>query len=321
MKHPVDRMAFAGGGVVRLSNLGSDGSELKEFANRADAGILPVWQGKPLVTAANSLCWLTRSHPCLSQVSEDPVCLGLWDDSPRFAADISAWSPDSSHSIEVDSILDGTEQQHPDAPEGARFVNLRSMMTTLANAEAELAAIAKSLLSWHARHRFCANCGSASRIAAAGWQRKCERCSTIHFCRTDPVVIMLITSGNSLLLGRAHGWPDRMHSLLAGYMEPGETVEAAVRRETFEETGIRVGQVSYVASQPWPFPSSLMLGCKGAAETTEITMDESELDNALWMTREEVLQTYADSSGPVAPPRPGSIAEQLIWLWLSGRLA
>ena len=321
MKHPANRMAFAGGGVVRLSNLGNDGDELKEFANRADARILPVWQGKPLVSAEKSLCWVTHSHPCLSLVSEDPVCLGFWDDVPRFAADISAWSPEYSHSIEVDSILDRTVQQHPDAPEGARFVNLRSMMTTLANAEAELAAIAKSLLSWHARHRFCANCGSASRIAAAGWQRKCDCCSAIHFCRTDPVVIMLITSGNSLLLGRAHGWPDRMHSLLAGYMEPGETVEAAVRRETFEETGIRVGQVSYVASQPWPFPSSLMLGCKGAAETTEITMDESELENALWMTREQVLQTYTDSGGPVAPPRPGSIAEQLIWLWLSGRLA
>ena len=181
--------------------------------------------------------------------------------------------------------------------------------------------MAKALLSWHASHRFCAKCGSPSRSMAAGWQRQCGDCNAMHFPRTDPVVIMLVSTGNSILLGRAHGWPERMHSLLAGFMEPGETIEAAVRRETAEETGIEVGRVRYVASQPWPFPSSLMIGCTGLALGTEICLDRNELAAALWMTREEVLDIYANRESAVAPPRQGTIAENLIRRWLTGKIS
>ena len=319
MTSSIGQMAFSGGGIVR-KQLPDDGpGSFDSLARRDDAGILPVWRGKPLVDRGGSLCWLDRHHACLQAIDET-VFLGLQNNSPRFAVDMSSWSPDTGIPERPDSILDRTEQCHPDAPKGSKFSNLRSLIGTLDEADSELAAIAKSLLLWHSRHRHCANCGSPCRMIACGWQRKCESCSTIHFCRTDPVVIMLVTSGNSVLLGRAHGWPDRMHSLLAGYMEPGETIEAAVRRETFEETGIKVGRVAYVASQPWPFPSSLMIGCIGSAESTEIALDRNELEGAAWLTREEMKDAFFNPESPIAPPRHGSIAAHLIWLWLSGRV-
>lgn len=320
VKQSAGHMAFAGGGILRPRFPQDGPDEIESLASRDDSGFLPVWRGKPLVDRENSLCWLHREHACLSEISEGPVFLGMQDGIPRFAADISTWSPAVGAPDRLEGLHDRTEQRHPDAPEGARFLNLRMLMTSLDEAEAELVAMAKSLLAWHSNHGHCAQCGGASRMYSGGWQRKCDSCSTVHFCRTDPVVIMLITSGNSLLLGRAHDWPDRMHSLLAGYMEPGETIEAAVRRETLEETGVRVGRVDYVASQPWPFPTSLMIGCSGVAETTAITLDREELAAALWLTREEMRDTFFSSEGPIAPPRAGSIANNLIWRWLSGRL-
>ena len=321
MKQSAGHKAFAGGGILR-PRFPQDGPEtIDSLASRVDSGFLPVWRGKPLVDRDNTLCWLNREHACLSESSEGPVFLGMHDGIPRFAADISAWSPEVGVPDRLDGLHDQTEQHHPGAPEGARFLNLRVLMSSLDEAEAELAAMAKSLLAWHSNHGHCAKCGGTSRMSSGGWQRICDSCSTVHFCRTDPVVIMLITSGNSLLLGRAHGWPDRMHSLLAGYMEPGETIEAAVRRETFEETGVKVGRVDYVASQPWPFPTTLMIGCTGIAETTNITLDREELEAALWLTREEMRDAFFSREGPVAPPRAGSIANHLIWRWLSGRLA
>lgn len=321
MNQSAGHMAFAGGGILRPQFPQDSQDAIDALALRDDSGFLPIWRGKPLVDRENSLCWLHREHACLSESLEGPVFLGRLDGVPRFAADISPWSPELGVPDRLDGLHDRTEQRHPDAPEGARFLNLRALMTSLDEAEAELAAVAKSLLAWHSSHGHCAKCGGASRMSSGGWQRTCDSCSTVHFCRTDPVVIMLITSGNSLLLGRSHGWPDRMHSLLAGYMEPGETIEAAVRRETLEETGIMVGRVDYVASQPWPFPTSLMIGCIGIAETTEIALDREELEAALWLTREEMRDSFFGSEGPVEPPRAGSIANHLIWRWLSGKLA
>jgi NAD+ diphosphatase len=154
----------------------------------------------------------------------------------------------------------------------------------------------------------------------AGWQRDCPSCSAHHFPRTDPVVIMLITRGNSVLVGRSHGWPEGMYSLLAGFVEPGETIEAAVRRETFEEAGIRVGAVSYLASQPWPFPSSLMLGCRGEALDDAITIEPNEIDDAIWVSREEMMDVFAGNSTRLKPARKGAIAHFLIWNWLADRL-
>ena len=151
---------------------------------------------------------------------------------------------------------------------------------------------AKALLAWHARHRFCANCGAPTNVSQAGWKRECPSCKVEHFPRTDPVVIMLAIDGDRCLLGRAGRFVANMWSCLAGFVEPGESIEEAARRETLEEAGIICGSVKYFASQPWPFPMSLMIGCHAQATSTEITVDREELEDARWFTRDEVALMF-----------------------------
>ncbi len=158
----------------------------------------------------------------------------------------------------------------------------------LPKATFSILAQARSLLHWHESHGFCAKCGAKSVMSDAGYRRHCEACGADHFPRTDPVVIMAVRHGQKLLLGRQSSWPPGMYSALAGFMEPGETMEAAVRREVLEEAGITVGAVTYAACQPWPFPSSLMIGMIGEAESTEIKIDKAELEDARWFERAEV---------------------------------
>ena len=200
------------------------------------------------------------------------------------------------------------------------FAELRRVMTWLSPRDAELAATAKAVQGWHLSHGFCARCGAETTITQAGWQRVCPACKTSHFPRTDPVVIMLITHGNSVLMGRSPGWPEGMYSLLAGFVEPGETLEAAVRREVFEESGVEVGEVSYLASQPWPFPASLMFGCQGRASSHKITIDPVEIEDALWVSREEMMDVFASKHPKILPARKGAIAHFLLENWLADRL-
>lgn len=182
---------------------------------------------------------------------------------------------------------------------------------------------ARSLVDWHARHRFCARCGSTTRIAKGGWQRDCSPdtggCGASHFPRTDPVTIMLVEHGESLLLGRQPRFPPRSFSALAGFVEPGETIEEAVVREVKEEAGVTVRDVRYIASQPWPFPSQLMIGCHAIAQGTALTVDETELEEARWFTRDEIayaLDAGRDGDGAFAPPPPAAIAYSLLKWWL-----
>jgi NAD+ diphosphatase len=183
--------------------------------------------------------------------------------------------------------------------------------------EQGILAMAKSLLDWHRRHRFCANCGAPTALSQAGFRRDCAACGTQHFPRTDPVVIMLIARGDHCLLGRQPRFPPGMYSCLAGFLEPGETIEDAVRRETFEEAGIRVGAVSYAASQPWPFPSSLMIGCIGEALSETITIDREELEDARWFHRDEI-RLMLDRRHPdgLAAANPIAIAHHLVRRWM-----
>jgi NAD+ diphosphatase len=185
--------------------------------------------------------------------------------------------------------------------------------------ELGMLAQAKSMLSWHARHRFCANCGSSTASATGGLRRDCAACGTQHFPRTDPVSIMLIARGDSCLLGRQKRFVAGSYSCLAGFISPGETLEDAVRREILEEAGIKVGRVSYVASQPWPFPSSIMIGCYGEALTEEIVLDRDELEDARWFHRDEVaaMLERRHPDGLITPP-PMAIANHLMRAWLSG---
>ena len=176
---------------------------------------------------------------------------------------------------------------------------------------------AKALLSWHARHRFCAVCGAATELAEGGWRRHCPSCKSEHFPRTDPVVIMLAINGERCLLGRQSRFAPGMWSCLAGFVEPGESIEEAVRRETFEEAGIRCGRVVYFASQPWPFPMSLMIGCHVQALSSELVVDHAELENARWFERDAAakLLTKQHPEGLTAPP-PVAIAHHIIRAWV-----
>ena len=175
----------------------------------------------------------------------------------------------------------------------------------------------KALLNWHARHQFCPNCGAATASVEGGWRRDCRSCKTQHFPRTDPVVIMLAVHGDRCLLGRSHRFQPGMWSCLAGFVEPGEAIEDAVRRETREEAGIVCGRVSYFASQPWPFPTSLMIGCHAEALSHEIVLDRTELDDARWFAREDIglILARTHPAGFTAP-QPFAIAYHIIRSWV-----
>ncbi len=187
--------------------------------------------------------------------------------------------------------------------------------------ELGLLATGKSILGWHARHRFCAQCGSETAFAAGGFRRECASCGTHHFPRVDPVVIMLIRRGDACLLGRSPRFKETMFSCLAGFLEPGETIEDSVRRETFEEVGLRIGAVAYHASQPWPFPSSLMIGCVADALDETIVIDPVELVEARWFARAEVAAMMAGThpDGLSVPP-PMAIAHLLMRSFVEGRI-
>ncbi|MBC7158164.1 MAG: NAD(+) diphosphatase [Rhodobacteraceae bacterium] len=317
------RVTFAGGGLERAAAIRGDSAALAARWAAPNTRVLALWRGKPLVAGAGGegIGWLPPGHAVLEDAVEAPIFIGEDAKGAIFAADVSAWEPAEIDVAALGSFFDPTEQTHPALPPELRFAELRRIMARLDPTGAEVAVTARALLNWHASHRFCARCGQESEIVMAGWQRTCPACGAHHFPRTDPVVIMLIRHGNSVLLGRSPGWPEGMYSCLAGFVEPGETIEAAVRREVAEETGVRVGHVGYVASQPWPFPNSLMIGCVGEAETTDIVPDPDEIEDALWLAREDLVSVWAGTHPRIHPARKGAIAHFLLENWLAGRIA
>ena len=195
---------------------------------------------------------------------------------------------------------------------------LWSLMASLAPEDLALYGGARSVVDWHARHRFCAACGEATTLAKGGWQRDCGACGAQHFPRTDPVTIMLVEHGGRLMLGRGLGWPEGRFSALAGFVEPGESIEEAVAREVLEESGVRVRDVTYVASQPWPFPSQLMIGCHSYADDDALKIDETEMAEVRWFTRNEVEAALAgDADAPFLAPPPHAIAHHLLRWWIA----
>ncbi|KIC11948.1 NUDIX hydrolase [Leisingera sp. ANG-M1] len=327
MKHAEQVTFGGGGGLERAAHMRGDPEALTAAWADCRAQVLLMWRGKPLTVREagadlpGGLAWTAPAHALAASRQDEALFLGLAPGgTPCFACDLSDWQPDGLDQDALNSFADASEQQHPDLPPAHVFAELRRVMTRLTPLEAELAATAKALLSWHRSHRFCASCGEPSNLAQAGWQRLCPSCKTPHFPRTDPVVIMLITHGDSVLMGRSPGWPEGMYSLLAGFVEPGETLEAAVRRETFEETGVRVGPVSYLSSQPWAFPMSLMFGCAGEAVSQDITIDPNEIEDALWVSRQEMMTVFAGGHPVLKPARKGAIAHFLLKNWLADTL-
>jgi len=305
-----ETVTFGGSGLDRAAELRGDPSVLAQ----AREAIL-LWRGKPLVEGPglDRLVRLPVDHPIFSEATPEALLLGREEDGGLIVArELVNWMPEDVDLSQLNSFVDKTEQNHPLLPDTQVFAELRRVMTLLDARDAELAATAKAVMHWHDSHRFCARCGAQSEQAQAGWQRSCASCGAQHFPRTDPVVIMLITRGNSVLLGRSPGWPEGMYSLLAGFIEPGETIEAAVRREVMEEAGIKVGAVDYLASQPWAFPASLMLGCRGEGLSEEIAIDPAEIETAMWVSREAVMQAFAGAHPRILPARNGAIAHLLL---------
>ena len=312
-----ETVTFGGSGLDRAAALRADRERLDDLYSQGR--VLPVWRGKPLILQGESLGWVKSGSPVLA-FGKAPIFLGLDDGEAVFAQDISAWAPETGAAAIEQGFLDSSVQTHPSLPAEMAFMELRAVMAALSPRDAELAATAKAVLQWHASHGFCSACGAASEMIEGGWQRRCPACGTAHFPRTDPVVIMLITKGNSVLVGRNSNWPEGMYSLLAGFIEPGETLEAAVRREVMEEAGVPVGAVRYLASQPWPFPASLMFGCAGEALDGRLSIDRTELEDACWITREEMVSVMAGRHPRIKPARRGAIAHFLIANWLADRL-
>ena len=247
----------------------------------------------PLFTPAQA-----RALGCTAEI----VFLGLIESAPRFAI---ALDPAAAEALKAREDLVVTD---------LRSIAVRGLV---ASEHLPPLAEAKALVGWHARHRFCSNCGGGTDLVEGGWRRDCPSCHAQHFPRTDPVVIMLPVAGERCVLGRSHRFQPGMWSCLAGFVEPGEAIEEAVRRETREEAGIVCGRVRYFASQPWPFPASLMIGCHAEARSHEIVIDRSELDDARWFDREEVATMLLRShpAGLTTPPTV-AIAYHIIRAWV-----
>jgi NAD+ diphosphatase len=239
------------------------------------------------------------------------VFLGVIDERAHFALDVSAVE------TALDMLRSPALAAAGIAEAGIRFADLRQLAGRLERQEGALLAFARALLFWHSRHRFCGLCGSPTRSEEAGHMRRCTdpACHAMHFPRTDPAVIMLVTDGDRALLGRNKNFVPGMYSTLAGFVEPGESLEDAVAREVREETAIAVSAVHYHSSQPWPFPANIMLGFYAEAASTEITVDYSELEDARWFDRGWLLSHVDDDSFRM--PRRDSIARRLIGDWLA----
>lgn len=281
---------FTGNTLDRADRVRHEPELLEAALAHAEARLLVLDGLDPVLDEDGRLTWAD-----LAGARGELLFLGYDQDIPRFVSAI----PD--------------EEAVPMGRSPAMF----AMLDRFAAPDAANYAAARSLVYWHGRHRFCANCGTRTRISHAGWARSCPNCGAEHFPRVEPVVIMLAEHGDRALLGRQPSWPPGRYSALAGFLEVGEAIEEAVRRETSEESGIRIGAVRYVASQPWPFPASLMVACIGEALNDDIDIDVHELEDARWFTREDVRMALArDPAAPFLGPPRYAIAHTLLTAWV-----
>jgi NAD+ diphosphatase len=233
--------------------------------------------------------------------------------------DISEWEDPHADKNSSIAFSDTSKNHHPKFPKNLLFCELRSIMSSLSIRDAEISVISKGITEWHKNNPFCSRCGSESEPILSGWERKCTSCQLKHFPRTDPVVIVLVVKNDKILLGRSAIWPKGMFSCLAGFMEPGESIEAAAAREIYEESGVKITNTKYLASQPWPFPASLMIACQAEAMNSTLKIDKTEIESAKWFSRKEVRDAIENVTSDWKPAREGSIARYMIDLWLENK--
>ncbi|MBR0643228.1 NAD(+) diphosphatase [Plastoroseomonas hellenica] len=296
--------AYTGSPIDRASGRREDAAFIADALAHPDTLFAPVWRARSLMKGVEDghpeAVLLTGAAAEAMRMAGGPwAFLGFWEKRPVFAVDCS-----------------GAEDPLPLLPEGmGGFTDLRQVAGLLPPGEASVLAHARGLMHWRTRHRFCGVCGGACEPRSAGNAMACTQCGAQHFPRTDPAVIMLVVRGESCLLGHSQRFPNvTMYSTLAGFVEPGESLEEAVRREVDEETGVAVGGVFYHSSQPWPFPASIMLGFHAEGLSEAITIDPEELRDARWFTKAELRDHQALG---FSLPRVDSIARRLIEDWLA----
>jgi NAD+ diphosphatase len=298
---------FAGNPLNRASDKRADADWVAEKLADPDSLALAIWNGKPMVeTGKDGQVQIAYVRADLARElaggNERLLFMGLWKDTAVFALD-----------------LDGTADPADGPLEGlGRFEDLRAIALTLPAADAAILATAKAMFEWRRRHRHCAACGQPSEPAEGGWKRVCPSCKAEHFPRTDPVVIMLPWKGERCLLGRQAAWPKGVFSALAGFLEPGESIEEACARELMEEAGLRASKVAYHSTQPWPYPSTLMIGLIAEVENDDAVADQAELDEVRWFTREEARALIGGALPGATAPGKLAIAHQLIKAWAEG---
>ena len=294
---------FAGNPLDRASERRREPEWLAERLERADTGVLALWNGSPLTCETDGETGLAEIEPALgvelARGDERLLFLGLDEDGRAlFAVDLEGGADPA------EGVLAGRGQ----------FQNLRELAAVLPARDSAIAATARAVFEWRRRHRFCSACGQPTHVAEAGWKRRCTACNVEHFPRTDPVVIMLPVHAGRCLLGRQASWPARRYSALAGFMEPGETIEEACAREIFEESALRTTAIRYHSSQPWPFPTNLMIGLIAEVAEGEARADLSELEAVVWLDRAGVRAALREEGEVLLPP-PLAIARQLIAHW------
>jgi NAD+ diphosphatase len=295
---------FAGNPLNRASDRRGDAAWLAAQLSSSDALGLVLWNGKPLAEKTKDggvqIAYLPAKLAAeLAGGNERLLFMGLWQETAVFAVDMEGSSDPAQ------GPLQGLGE----------FMDLRQVALRLPAPDAGILATAKSMFEWRRRHQYCAVCGQPSEPKDGGWKRQCPSCEAEHFPRTDPVVIMLAYHGERCMLGRQEAWPPGMFSALAGFLEPGESIEEACARELAEEAGLRTRQVRYHSTQPWPYPSSLMIGLIAEVEDDEGTPDQTELSEVRWFTREEARKLLKGEIEGVFCPPPLAIAHQLLKAW------
>jgi NAD+ diphosphatase len=311
------RTGYAHNPLDRLSAQRDDPAFIADLMRSPAARFVVIGKDRPAIGQDGGALFTLEEANSLGRIRE-VVLLGRDADHAYFAALLDDGALVAREMADEGALVD-TLQLVITARPDVLLKDLRALTTEGALPLNQIGVLgqAKSLLHWHARHRFCSMCGGRTEVAAGGYRRDCQACGSQHFPRTDPVVIMLAVRGDECLLGRQPRFNKGMYSALAGFLEPGETIESAVRREIMEESGIEVGRVAYHASQPWPFPSSIMIGCIAEAVSSRVEIDRTELEDCRWFSRDEVAQMF-DRTHPAGllAPNPVAIAYHLVHAWM-----